>query len=196
MSERLRQQLERLVERLHTGYDHLGNSERCPYVYCVHDPQDARVLPALLREYFHDDPPFVFALIDLLALSIESLSGQEQHRQELLEHNPIGQAKAIEGVWVRRTRTEIEKVFASVTAEDKPVAVLYETAALHPISHPSAFMARWDDDTPLCHPKTGKSIPIVIFIPGYHSPLSSRSYYFLSQQHQALTLYRGEEIEV
>lgn len=138
--------------------------------------------------------PWVFALIDLLALSIESLSGQEQHRQELLERDPVSQARAIEGVWVHKTRAEIEKMFASVTVEDKPVAMLYETAALHPISHPSAFMARWDDDDPLCHPKTGKSIPIVLFLPGYHPPLSSRSYHFLSRQHQALTFYCGEEI--
>ena len=61
MSERLRQQLERLVERLHTGYDHLGNSERCPYVYCVHDPQDARAhafSPRAVDRHGDEEPLF------------------------------------------------------------------------------------------------------------------------------------------
>jgi hypothetical protein len=194
MTEQLQHQLERLMERVRIHYDALGYSQRSPYVYCVHDPQDTRYLPALLLQYLQNEPPFTFCFIDLLSLTIDSLRGQEQRRQELLEKDPSGQAEAIEGIWVRRTQAEIERAFASATKDERPVAVLYNTAALHPISDPSSFMACLDEHTLPRHPQTNRSIPIVIFIPGFHLPASSRSYHFLDRRHEALTFYLGEEI--
>src|SRR5690242_2580353 len=100
------QHLERLAERLRTGYDEIGYSQRSPYGYSIHDPQDTYSLPELLPQYFK--PPLTLCLVDLLEVSIESLEGQEQLRQELLEKDPSSQAQAIEERWVRWTKKKIE----------------------------------------------------------------------------------------
>jgi hypothetical protein len=186
------QHLERLAERLCTGYNEIGHSERSPYGYYIHDPQETRSLPELLPKYFK--PPLTLCLVDLLELSIESLEGQEQRHQELLAKDLSGQAQALEELWVRRTKKKIEALSASVTENERPVAVISNTAALHPISHPSSFLASWDRYGPCLHPNTGKSIPLILLIPGFHHASSGRMYHFLDRQQKALTLYLGENI--
>jgi hypothetical protein len=139
-------------------------------------------------------PPLTLFLVDFLAISVECLKGQEQRRQELLEKYSSSQTQAIEKRWVRWTRKKIEELSAPVTKDEYPVAVLYNTAALHPVSNPSSFLASWDCYGPCCHPITGKSIPLILLIPGFHHPSSGRMYYFLNQHQEPLTLYLGENI--
>lgn len=186
------QHLERLAERLRTGYDTIGYSQRSPYGYYIHDPQETPSLPELLPEYLK--PPLTLCLVDLLELSIDSLRGQEQRRQELLEKNFSSQAQDIEELWVRWTKRKIEDLSASAAKNDRPVAVISNTAALHPISHPSSFLASWDRYGPCLHPITEKSIPLILLIPGFHHATSGRLYHFLSPQQKALAFYLGENI--
>jgi hypothetical protein len=186
MDEHL-QHLERLAERLHTGYDFIGYSEQSPYGYYIHDPKVTRSLPSLLPQYIK--PPLFLCLVDLLTLSIDSLRGQEERREALLLSS-----QAIEKLWVRWTKKKIEELCVSVTENERPVAVVSNTAALHPISNPSSFLASWDDYGPCRHPITGKSIPLILLIPGFHHPSSGLMYHFLSLQQEPLTLYLGENI--
>ncbi len=66
-------------------------------------------------------------------------------------------------------------------------------AALYPLTNPTAMMEKFAEHS-LDHPATGRPVPVVLFVPGYLLPHTSRTYYYLTQASQPLLLYRGEDV--
>jgi hypothetical protein len=195
MSDELWQRLDYLLDRLRTAYDSIGHSSGRPYIYFVYPPGDERFIARMIVDHLHSDARLVFHPIDILPLTIESLAGQEELRQQSL-NDPLRSEHASHDIlrlWARRLRKTIEAKLATTAESDRPVVVLYGLAALHPLGTPTALMEFIAEHEPR-HPRMRTIIPIVLFIPGTRPPQTSRLYLFLDQERLQLDFYRGEEI--
>jgi len=188
------QRLDYLVGRLRTVYDGIGHSSGRPYVYFIYPPEAERALRRLIAETLRDDEMICYYHIDLLPLTMESISGQEERRQQLLNDPMKGRGAAVSlmRLWARALKEAIRQQLETSSCEARPVIVLSGLAALHPLGHPTALMEMLADEEPR-DPKTGHVLPIVLFVPGTRPPQSSRIYYFLGQPETRLSFYRGEE---
>lgn len=188
------QRLDYLVRRLRSVYDGIGHSTGRPYVYFIYPPKAERALRRLVAETLQDDEQICYYHIDLLPLTMESIRGQETRRRQLLD-DPIKGKSAAESLmrlWGRALRTEIEQQVERSSCKSRPVVLLFGLAALHPLGHPTALMQILADEEPR-NPKTGRVLPILLFVPGTRPPQSSRIYHFLGLAEKRLSFYRGEE---
>lgn len=190
LAERLRQ----LHQRLRTTYDGIGHSSGRPYVYFVYPPDQERVTRRLVDDEFQSDDALTFYHIDLLPLTMQSLAGQEQRREALLNDpdSSDGAKESIVRLWARALNRAIATQIEAVPATGSPVVVVRDLAALHPLGTPTGLMEALAEQEPR-DPASGRIVPIVLLIPGVRPPQSSRIYLFLSQERLRLDFYRGEE---
>src|SRR5205085_9693332 len=97
MSDELQQRLDVLIHRLHTAYDGIGHSGGRPYVYFVYPPEQERAMQRMMDEQLRSDKTLCCHHVDLLPLTIKSLAGQEERRQQLL-NDPLKQSRAAEAI--------------------------------------------------------------------------------------------------
>ena len=196
MSDELQQRLDVLLYRLQSAYDGIGHSSGRPYVYFVYPPEQERAMHRMVNEQLRSDATLCFHQIDLLPLTIKSLDGQEERRQQLL-NDPLkqsGTAEAIMRLWTRTLSREITSKLEETAPQGKrPVVVLRGLAALHPLGNPTAMMEFLAEQEPR-DPKTNTIVPIVLLIPGIRPPQTSRRYLFLGQERLRFDFYRGEEM--
>jgi hypothetical protein len=196
MSDELQQRLDVLFYRLHTAYDGIGHSGGRPYVYFVHPPEQEQAMRRMIDEQLRSDTTLCFHHVDLLPLTIKSLAGQEERRQQLL-NDPLkqsGTAEAIMRLWARTLSRDITtKLEETATQGKKPVVVLRGMAALHPLGNPTSLMEFLAEQEPR-DPRTNTIVPIVLLIPGIRPPQTSRRYLFLGQERLRFDFYRGEEM--
>ena len=192
MSE-LGERLGFLLDRLHTVYDGLGHSSGRPFVYFVYPPDQDRAVRRLADDQLRSNANLTFYHLDVGLLTIESLKGQEERRDELLE-NAMGQsgaAQSIVRVWARGLSKEITRVLTELGGI-RPVIVLRGLAALHPLGNPTQFMEALAEQEPR-DAATGRIVPIIVLVPGVRPPATSRTYLFLGREDLRLEFYRGEE---
>jgi hypothetical protein len=196
MSDELQQRLDVLLYRLHTAYDGIGHSGGRPYVYYVYPPAQERAVQRLIDEQLRSDTTLCFHLVDLLPLTIKSLAGQEERRQQLL-NDPLKQSSAAEAIlrlWSRALSREITSKLEETAPQGKrPVVVLRGLATLHPLGNPTSLMEFLAEQEPR-DPSTNSIVPIVLLIPGIRPPQTSRRYLFLGQERLRFDFYRGEEM--
>jgi hypothetical protein len=190
----LQQRLDYLIERLRSTYDGIGHSSGRPYVYFVYHPSDESLVRRLASEQFVSNTRLTFHTLDVLRITIESLTGQEEQRQKLLnDPRRTESASGIVRLWTRRVITAMNKCLENTQEGERPVIVLRGLAALHPLGNPTALMEFIAEQEPR-NPITGTIVPVVLLIPGTRPPQTSRVYLFLDQEKLRLTFYRGEEI--
>lgn len=195
MSDDLQQRLDVLIHRLRTAYDGIGHSSGRPYVYFVYSPEQERTVQRMVDEQLRSDTTLFFHRVDLLSLTIKSLTGQEERRQQLL-NDPLKKSSVTEAImrlWTRAISRDITARLESAPQEGRPVVVLQGLAALHPIGNPTALMEFLAEQEPR-NPRTNTIVPIVLLIPGIRPPQTSRRYLFLGQERLRLDFYRGEEM--
>lgn len=192
----LEQRFDALLQRLHTAYEAIGHSSGRPYLYFVYSPKADQEIRRWVRERMVDDHSLHYFHIDLLQLTIESLTEQEQRRGDLL-NDPVkgaGAAQSVVRLWARRLSQTITNHLADgMREQQQPVVVLYGLAALHPLGNPTNLMEAVAEQEPR-DPNTNKIVPVVLLVPGEHPPQTSRTYWFLGLENQQLSFYRGEEI--
>jgi hypothetical protein len=194
MSVDLQLRLDYLIERLRSTYDGIGHSSGRPYVYFVYDPVDESQMRRLINEQLISDAQLTFYTIDVLRITIDSLTGQEEQRQNLLnDPKRTLSSSGIMRLWARRINTAINTYLEKTRDGERPVIVLHSLAALHPLGNPTALMEFLAEQEPH-NPITGTIVPVVLLIPGTRPPQTSRVYLFLNQEKLRLTFYRGEEI--
>jgi hypothetical protein len=190
----LQQRLDYLIDRLRSTYDGIGHSSGRPYVYFVYQPAQESQIRRLMNEQLVSDTQLTIHSIDVLRITIESLAGQEEQRQKLLnDTRKTNSSSGIMRLWTRRIIAGINKCLENTQEGERPVIVLHGLAALHPLGNPTALMEFMAEQEPR-NPITGSIVPIVLFIPGTRPPQTSRVYLFLDQDQLRLTFYRGEEI--
>lgn len=192
--DELVERLELLAERLRTTYDGIGHSSGRPYVYFVYPPSQERAVRRLVDEHLRSSDAICYHHIDLLPLAVDSLKGQEEKRQALLD-DPVkgaGAAQAIVRLWARQVSRTVEAALAAQTC-GRPVVVLQGLAALHPIGNPTSLMEAIAEQEPR-DPATGQIVPFVLLVPGKRPPQTSRTYLFLGREDIRLEFYRGEEL--
>ena len=196
MSDELQQRLDVLLYRLRTAYDGIGHSSGRPYVYFVYPPEQERAIQRLVDEQLRSDSDLTFHHLDLLPLTMQSLAGQEERRQQLLT-DPLKTSSVTEAIlrlWARAVSRSITSRLEAPQPQGRhPVVVLRGLAALHPLGNPTALMEFLAEHEPR-HPDTNTIVPIVLLIPGTRPPQTSRRYLFLGQERLRLDFYRGEEI--
>lgn len=195
MSDDLQQRLDILLHRLRTNYDGIGHSSGRPYVYFVYLPEQERTVQRLVDEQLRSDNALCIHHVDLLPLTIKSLSGQEERRQQLL-NDPAKKdsvAEAMMRLWARTISREITAQLTHTQQEGRPVIVLCGLAALHPLGNPTALMEFLAEQEPR-NPSTNTVVPIVLLIPGIRPPQTSHRYLFLGQERLRFDFYRGEEM--
>src|SRR5438270_11783004 len=142
MSDDLQQRLDVLIHRMRSAYDGIGHSSGRPYVYFVYPPEQERVVQRMVDEQLGSDTSLIFHHIDLLPLTITSLAGQEERRQQLL-NDPLktgGVTEAIMRLWARTISRDITKRLETVQSQgERPVVVLRGLAALHPLGNPTVL---------------------------------------------------------
>ena len=190
LADRLRQ----LHHRLRTAYDGIGHSSGRPYVYFVYPPDQERATRRLVDDEFQSDAALTFYHIDLLPLTMQSLAGQEQRREALLNDPATsdGAKESIVRLWARALNRAIGAQIEAVPATGYPVVVVRGLAALHPLGTPTGLMEALAEQEPR-DPASGRIVPIVLLIPGVRPPQSSRIYLFLGQERLKQDFYRGEE---
>jgi len=196
MSEELQQRLDVLMYRLRTAYDGIGHSSGRPYVYFVYPPEQERAMQRMVDEQLRSDTTLSFHHIDVLPLTITSLVGQEERRQQLL-NDPLKTSSVIEAImrlWARAVSRNIMKRLETAQPQsERPVVVLRGLAALHPLGNPTVLMEFLAEQEPR-NPRNNTIVPIVLLIPGIRPPQTSRRYLFLGQERLRLDFYRGEEM--
>jgi len=196
MSEELQQRLDVLIHQLRTRYDGIGHSGGRPYVYFIYVPEQERVMQRMADEQLRSDTTLFFHHIDLLPLTIQSLAGQEERRQQLL-NDPLkinSVTEAMMRLWARTISRNITTRLETAQAEaGRPVIVLRGLAALHPLGNPTGLMEFLAEQEPR-NPLNNTIVPIVLLIPGIRPPQTSRRYLFLGQERLRLDFYRGEEM--
>lgn len=195
MSDELQERLDLLIDRLKTAYDGIGHSSGRPYIYFVYPPEQERIVRRMAEELLRNDRTLCFHHVDFLPLTINSLAGQEERRQQFLD-DPMKHDSATEAIirlWVRAISHDIKTRLENAQQEGRPVIILKGLAALHPLSHPTALM-EFLAEQELRDPKTHLIIPIVLLIPGVRPPQTSRRYLFLGQEQLRFDFYRGEEL--
>lgn len=197
MSDLLQQRFEMLLSRLQTSYDGIGHSSGRPYLYFVYPPREEAQVQRMVGDQMQNSQPgsLFFCHIDVLEITVNSLRTQEERRQQYL-NDPLrkrGTTEAILKLWARRICQAIDVQVKAVAADRRPVVVLRNLAALHPLGNPTTFMEFLSEMEPRCA-ITETMIPIVLFVPGYRPPQTSRLYWFLDQASLQFDFYRGEEI--
>lgn len=195
MRDILQQRFDLLIRRLQSSYDGIGHSSGRPFLYFVYAPGDELRVQKMAHENFQDQATLTFNHIDILQITIASLRNQEERRQNLL-NDPTKTSSSTESIlklWARRLCLEIEAVQGSTQNGKRPVMVLRNLAAIHPLSNPSSLLEFLAEQEPRCL-ETGKMIPIVLLVPGSRPPQTSRLYWFLDQERLKSDFYRGEEI--
>lgn len=194
MQTELEQRLQYLSQRLHTVYEGIGHSSGRPYIYFIYPPHQERAVRLLVEDYLHDDDILAFLNIDILPITIRSLAGQEERRQELLNASPTA-ADAVVRLWTKNiVRAVTEQMEAQQLAPQtrRPVVVLSGLAALHPLTDPTRLMEGMAEQE-LRDSHTGLMVPIVLLVPGTRPPQTSRCYNFLGVEELRFDFYRGEE---
>ena len=193
MSDEIQQRFDLLLNRLSTAYDGVGHSSGRPYLYFVYPPAQERQVQRMVDEQMKTHATLAFYCIDILKITITSLSGQEERRRQFLDDPLRGknQTEAILRLWAEELSEEIERTLETMDVNKRPVVVLHNLAALHPLGDPTSLMEFLAEQEPR-NPRTGTIVPIVLLVPGSRPPQSSRSYLFLDQIQ--LDFYRGEEI--
>lgn len=193
--DELTRRLEYLINRLKTAYDGIGHSTGRPYVYLVYPPDQERAMRRLADELLCDSNALRFHHIDLLALTVDSLAGQEDRRQQLLG-DPTKATSASESIlrlWARQVSRAVQEYLSITTTGGRPVIVLRGLAALHPLGNPTSLMEAVAESEPR-DPATGQIVPFVLLVPGVRPPGTSRTYLFLGREDLRLEFYRGEEV--
>jgi hypothetical protein len=194
MTEDLSLRFEYLVERLRSAYGSIGHSSGRPYIYFVYSPRLESQVSRMARDYLSTDEHLQVCHLDFLRLSIESLAGQEEQREQLLnDSRKTNSSIGIVRLWARRTLAIIKEYLESLEQGARPVIVLHGLAALHPLANPTSFIEFLAEQEPR-HPKTGVIVPMVLLIPGIRPAHSSHVYLFLGQERLRFNFYRGEEI--
>ena len=193
MIDELQQRFDLLLNRLSTAYDGVGHSSGRPYLYFVYPPAQERQVQRMVDEQMKTHATLAFYCIDILKITITSLSGQEERRRQFLDDPLRGknQTEAILRLWAEELSEEIERTLETMDVNKRPVVVLHNLAALHPLGDPTSLMEFLAEQEPR-NPRTGTIVPIVLLVPGSRPPQSSRTYLFLDQIQ--LDFYRGEEI--
>jgi hypothetical protein len=191
----LEERFDMMLERLRDAYDAIGHNNGRPYIYFVYPPEKDQFIRRLADERMRDGDNLHYIHIDLVQLTIESMAGQEERRAELLNDPTKGDnaGMSIVRLWARRLSKQIESRLADLDPDQPPVIVLHGAAALHPLGDPTRFMESVAENEPR-DPHSGRTIPVVLFVPGTHPPQASRTYYFLGLPDARLTFYRGEEM--
>jgi hypothetical protein len=195
MIDEIQERLDLLINRLRTTYDGIGHSSGRPYIYFVYPPAQELEVQRKVKENLKNEATLTFYRIDILPLTIQSLNGKEELRQQHLNdpQKTDSAAEAILRIWTRKIATEIKTRLAVTRSGERPVVVLYNLAALHPLGNPTSLMEFLAEQEPR-NPLSGTIIPIVALVPGFRPPQSSRLYLFLDQERLRLDFYRGEEI--
>lgn len=191
----LEARLSHLKHRLRTAYDGIGHSHGRPYIYFVYPPEQERVLRRLVADELQGDAAIGFYHLDVLTIVLDSTTGQEQRREELL-NEPLksGETKrSLVRMWSRRVSQAITRSLETRLLGTRPVVVLHGLAALHPLGSPTGMMEELAEQEPR-DPLTGQMVPIVLLVPGVRPPQTSRIYYFLGQERLTNEFYRGEEV--
>ncbi|RRR74018.1 MAG: hypothetical protein EI684_07915 [Candidatus Viridilinea halotolerans] len=195
--EQLEQRLAFLRTRLQTAYESLGLSSGRPYLYFVYAPDEEPQVRRAVAEQFALIPSLHPLRIDLLEVTIAALQGEEQGREAVLvDPNPAVAGVApsdIADLWQEELRMVMEERLEAVPTTARPLILLEGLAALHPLTNPTAVMEKFAEQS-LEHPATGRPVPIVLFVPGYRVPNTSRQYSFLSHTATQLKMYRGEDV--
>lgn len=184
-----------MLERLDTVYDGIGHSSGRPYLYFVYPPVQEREVRRLVSEQMVDYKDLSFIHIDLVHLVVESVSGKEEQRTNLLadDTKSSGAKSSLMRMWSRRLAEVIREQLKLLPASPRPVIVLLGTAALHPLGNPTMLMESVAENE-IRSTRTNRVVPVVLLIPGRHVPDTSRMYLFLGRDDLRLGFYRGEEI--
>lgn len=194
--DQLDQRFAFLRTRLQSAYDGLGQSTGRPYLYFVYPPEADQQVRRVIDEQFTTLPSLYTIRIDLLDLTMEALRGEEEGREAVLvDPNPAISSVApgdIADLWQDELRIAMQERLEDVSPGTRPFILLEGLAALHPLTNPTAVMEKFAEDS-LDNPATGRPVPIVLFVPGYRVPNTSRQYYFLREASEQLKMYRGED---
>ena len=192
--DELTRRLEYLIDRLKTAYDGIGHSSGRPYVYLVYPPDQERAMRRLADEHLRSNDWLTYHHIDLLPLTIESLAGQEERREQLLSDARQGPsaAQSVLRLWARRVGRAVNERLEA-PASGRPVVVLRGLASLHPLGNPTSLMEEIAEREPR-DPATNQIVPFVLLVPGVRPPGTSRTYLFLGREDLRLEFYRGEEV--
>jgi hypothetical protein len=194
MIDTLEERLDYLEKRLRSNYSSIGQSSGRPYIYFVYDPWHERLVQHLVKDRLRSNAQLIFHSIDILKITIESLKGQEEMRQKLLNNRlHTDAADAIMRLWTREISRAIRAELQGTQEGQHPVIVLYNLAALYPIGNPTSLMEFVAEQEPR-NPLSNTIVPIVLLVPGFRPPQTSRLYNFLDQERLELDFYRGEEI--
>lgn len=151
----------------------------------------------LIDEHFTNVPSIYCIRLDLLTITIDSLQGEEQIRQELLADPDISKSgvapEDIATLWQYEIRDHIERILSDTPQGVRPLVLLEGLAALHPLTNPTAMMEKFAEQS-FNNPATGRPVPVVLFVPGYLLAHTSRTYHYLTQASEPLLLYRGEDL--
>jgi hypothetical protein len=180
MSE-LAERLVFLKQRLRAAYDGIGHSHGRPYVYFVYPPDHERALRRLVDEELRSDATLTFCHLDLLSIVMQSTSGQEARREELL-NDPLkgaGAAGSLLRLWSRRLAEAITSSLQPGAGAGRLVVVLRGLAALHPLATPTEMMEALAEQEPR-DPNSGRVVPLVLLIPGVRPAQTSREYLYPS----------------
>jgi len=191
----LAERLSFLKQRLRNAYDGIGHSHGRPYIYFVYPPEKERELRRLITLDLQNDSALTFYRLDILSIIMQTTSGNEARREELLNDPKNGRNAKVSllRVWSRAVARAISIHLETTVQDARPVAVLYGLAALHPLTTPTGMMEGMAEEEPR-DPTTGRIVPIVLLIPGVRPPQTSREYLFLGEESLRKSFYRGEEI--
>jgi hypothetical protein len=194
MIDTIEERLDYLEKRLRSNYNSIGQSSGRPYIYFVYDPWQERLVQRLVKDRLRSNTHLIFHSIDILKITIASLKGQEEMRQKLLNNRLRTDAPdAIMRLWTREISSAIRTELQETQEDQAPVVVLYNLASLHPIGNPTSLMEFVAEQEPR-NPQSNTIVPIVLLVPGFRPPQTSRLYNFLDQERLQLDFYRGEEI--
>jgi hypothetical protein len=194
--EQLEPRLTYLRSRLQSAYDGLGQNSGRPYLYFVYPPEADPQVRRAIDELFTVLPSLHPLRIDLLDLTMAALQGEEEGREAVLVHPDPAVSRVaphdIAAIWQDELRMVMQQHLEEVPPGARPFILLEGLAALHPLTNPTAVMEQFAEHS-LDNPASGRPVPIVLFVPGYRVPNTSRQYYFLTPASQPLKMYRGED---
>lgn len=195
--EHLEQRLAFLRTRVQSSYDGLGQSTGRPYLYMVYPPDADLPVRRRIDELFTVIPSLHPVRIDLLHLTLDTLRGEEEGREATLTNPDLAISTTapsdIAALWQDELRCAMQQAVETTPSGLRPLILLEGLAALHPLTNPTVVMEQCAEHR-LDNPATGRPVPIVLFVPGFRVPHTSRTYYFLTQTPQPLLMYRGEDV--
>lgn len=178
--------LREAVERIRTGYDHIGRTTGAPFLAVVYPPEaETAVLKewATLAETLA--PEFDVRKVDVLDVTMAVVGdlGVENIvatiRDPMPGSNPDSELGSL---WVKAVLAAVREA-AQDTATSRVVVALERIAALYPATGPRALMQDlWDSA------QSSLDGPVVFLIPG--TLLQPRVYSFLNLRHEVM--YRGD----